>query len=84
MIISRKKYEKKMCEMYDLGMQSLHDEAYDIFAMAGMMIETLSKISDKDKKKEILDKVQCVFAETCTLEKRASRLVYATRPNKGE
>lgn len=82
MFISKKKYEKRMCEMYDLGMQSLHEESYDIFKSTGMIIDSLVTISDKNKKKEILDKLECVRTEVYALEKKAGKLVYVTRPSK--
>lgn len=84
MLISRKKYESKMCEMYNMGMQSLNEEAQSICDMAGLLVDSLETIVSKKTKKEMLEILECLLTEAYTIEKKSERLVEATRFNKGE
>ena len=84
MLISRKKYENKLCEMYRMGMQSLNEQAQGIHHMSSMLVDSLETVASNKNKKEMLEILECLLTEAYTLEKQSGRLVEITRYDEGE
>lgn len=78
MIISRKKYEKKMCEMYDLGMKSINPETCELHNTISLLVQTLEEMADKKTKKEMKETLECALTLAYTSENRARKLYEIT------